>query len=204
MDRLKAQTEAAQLEKQRNEAKMRQPANAEVLDRSRFLNELFLRKSFSWTAVMMDLETVLPIGVQITSIEPQISTEGDVVIRLRVSGERDKAVQLVRNLERSKRFLLPRLSTEAQQAKQANGAQVAPGATPGVEFEVLANYNPIPADAPLVTKASVKSAGVKAAPKAPGAPRHRGDKPATDQPAITLKPYVKPTVTPRPTPKGGA
>ena len=49
------------------------------------MNALFLRKSFSWTAVMMDLETVLPSGVQVTSIEPQIASSGDVVIRLRVS-----------------------------------------------------------------------------------------------------------------------
>jgi len=101
MDQLKARTTAAQMEKANNERKMRQPVNAGVLDRSHFLNGLFLRKSFSWTAVMMDLETVLPVGVQVTSIEPQIDNEGDVIIHLRVSGDRDRSVQLVRNLERS-------------------------------------------------------------------------------------------------------
>ena len=118
MDRLKARTAAAQQEKQSNERRMREPANKAVLDRAQFLNALFLRKSFSWTAVMMDLETVLPSGVQVTSIEPQIAKDGDVVIRLRVSGDRDRAVQLVRNLERSKRFLQPRLSGEAVQARE--------------------------------------------------------------------------------------
>src|SRR6267378_913364 len=54
--------------------------------RAQFLNGLFAWKSFSRTAVMMDLEKVLPTGVQVTSIEPQISKEGDVNIRLRVSG----------------------------------------------------------------------------------------------------------------------
>ncbi len=151
MDRLQARTQAAQAEKLSNERRMRQPANAAVLNRAHFLNTLFLRKSFSWTAVMMDLETVLPSGVQVTSIEPQISNAGDVVIRLRVSGERDRAVQLVRNLERSKRFLQPRLNSESVQAKdiaqgnaaaQNGGAQA--GAPAGVEFEILANYNPLP------------------------------------------------------------
>ncbi len=33
---------------------------------------LFAEKSFSWTSVMMDLERVLPAGVQVTSIEPAI------------------------------------------------------------------------------------------------------------------------------------
>ena len=75
-----------------------------------FLNALFARKSFSWTAVMMDLESVLPTGVQVTSIEPAITKEGEVNIRLRVSGDRDRAVQLVRNLETSQRFVAPRLA----------------------------------------------------------------------------------------------
>lgn len=140
-------------EKQANERRMREPANAAVLTRAQFLNKLFLTKSFSWTAVMMDLETVLPAGVQVTSIEPAISADGDVLIRLRVSGDRDRAVQLVRNLEGSKRFLAPRLTGESVQAKQpgaqGNGGMIAAnngvGVAPqGVEFEILADYNPLP------------------------------------------------------------
>src|ERR1700685_242771 len=115
---------------------MRQPQNAAVLTRAHFLNALFLSKSFSWTAVMMDLETVLPGGVQVTAIEPQISADWDVVIRLRVSGERDRPVQLVRNLERSRRFLGPRLTGEATQAKEGTqGRPAINGAPTGVEFE---------------------------------------------------------------------
>ena len=108
LDRLRNLTIAAQESKLHTEQRMRDPVNARVLDRAHFLNTMFLRKSFSWTAVMMDLENVLPIGVQVTSIEPQIAPDGNVVIRLRVAGERSRAVQLVRNLERSRRFLQPR------------------------------------------------------------------------------------------------
>jgi type IV pilus assembly protein PilN len=143
-----AKVVAAQDEKRKNEQRMREPQNAAVLARAHFLNALFLRKSFSWTAIMMDLETVLPAGVQVTSIEPEPTSDGDVMIRLRVSGDRDRAVQLVRNLERSKRFLAPRLTGEATQAKEAgsqgnnfNANGLAPS---GVEFEILANYNPLP------------------------------------------------------------
>jgi type IV pilus assembly protein PilN len=143
-----AQVVAAQDEKRKNEQKMREPGNAAVLARAHFLNALFLRKSFSWTAIMMDLETVLPAGVQVTSIEPEPTSDGDVMIRLRVSGDRDRAVQLVRNLERSKRFLAPRLTGEAAQAKETgsqNNNVIANSLTPaGVEFEILANYNPLP------------------------------------------------------------
>ncbi len=150
IDQVHAKVVAARQEKQGNERRMQLPANAAVLARAHFLNALFLRKSFSWTAVMMDLETVLPVGVQVTSIEPAIASDGNVIIRMRVSGERDRAVQLVRNLERSKRFLAPRLTGEAAQAKEAGsqGVNMAANANsltpPGVEFEILADYNPLP------------------------------------------------------------
>ena len=73
MDALQNRTTQLQRERQANEARMRQPQNQAVLERSQFLNALFARKSFSWTAVMMDLERVLPAGVQVTSIEPQVA-----------------------------------------------------------------------------------------------------------------------------------
>ena len=71
-------------------------------------------KAFSWTAVMMDLENVLPSGVQVLNIDPVISSkDGKVTIRLRVSGAHDQGgVDLVRNLEHSRRFLAPRLARE--------------------------------------------------------------------------------------------
>ncbi len=144
---LRARTAAFQLDKQRNEARMRQPVNAAVLERSRFLNTVFAHKSFSWTAVMMDLERVLPPGVQVTSIEPQVASDGTVTIRLRVSGDRDRAVQLVRNLETSSRFVGPRLSGEAAQAAnvllQRTGLQE-PTTPSTVQFDILSGYNPLP------------------------------------------------------------
>lgn len=211
---LQVKTEAAKQEKKDNEARMRQPANAAVLDRARFLNRLFLAKSFSWTAVMMDLENVLPPGVQVTSIEPQTTPEGDVVIRLRVAGERDRAVELVRNLERSRRFLQPHLSTETTQAKdngQSNGGfnrnlPQAPGAPLGVEFEILADYNPVPPGEPYLTAK---------APLEPKAPGDRTGQPSATMPhakrppanavpgrypagGVVLKPYVPPARPPKP------
>lgn len=152
LDAIHAQTAKLQAERAANEAKMKQPANAAELVRSQFLNELFAKKAFSWTAVLMDLEDVLPAGLQVSSIEPQIHPTGDVLIRLHVAGERDKAVDLVRNLEKSKRFIAPRLAGESSQQKQQNGAnanryQAFNGNTPitpgGVEFDIIAGYNPL-------------------------------------------------------------
>jgi type IV pilus assembly protein PilN len=122
---------------------------------------------------MMDLENVLPAGVQVTAIEPQITKEGDVNIRLRVTGDRDRAVELVENLERSKRFLAPRLTSESLQANQGTGAaaqlQTIPGA---VEFDILSGYNPLPALPKHAHTAGEKSAAkdADAAPKAAHTP----------------------------------
>ncbi len=168
LDELRDETIAAQRTKLRTEARMREPANAGVLDRAHFLNALFLRKSFSWTAVMMDLENVLPAGLQVTSIEPGVAADGDVTIRLRVAGDRDRAVQLVRNLERSRRFLQPRLGSESSQTREQTG--VAGGRAPlplpgaatlptGVEFEILASYNPLPANESYPTGHTAASMG---------------------------------------------
>ena len=97
MSTLTAETASYEQERRTNETRMREPQNQRVLARSQFLNTLFAKKSFSWTAVMMDLEHVLPGGVQVTSIEPAVTKEGAVSMRLRVTGDRDKAIQLVRN-----------------------------------------------------------------------------------------------------------
>ena len=161
MDALRARTTAFQTERQSDERRMQQPANRAVLERSRLLNGLFQHKSFSWTSVMMDLERVLPAGVQVTSIAPVITAEGDVNIRLRVSGDRDRAVELVRNLERSQRFLNPRLANEAAQTQETGRTvAVAQTSAPGaVEFDILSGYNPLPAPAkPTVVVKTVQSA----------------------------------------------
>lgn len=133
-------------ERQAFEAGMRRPENAAVLRQSHFLNNIFARKAFSWTAVMMDLENVLPAGVQVMSIDPVVDRNGNVVIRMRVSGEHTRAVDLMRNLEHSHRFLYPRLAGEtAENTNTRNGQPAAASAANGrVDFDILAEYNPLP------------------------------------------------------------
>lgn len=146
MEALEQQTQAFQQERVQNEARMRRPENRAVLERAKFLNTVFARKAFSWTSVMMDLEQVLPAGVQVTSIEPSVMADGAVSIHMRVNGPRDLAVDLMRNLEHSKRFLEPRLVNETAQT-QENGraaAAVNTGMLGGVEFDIVSGYNPLP------------------------------------------------------------
>jgi type IV pilus assembly protein PilN len=132
---------------------MRQPKNADVLTQSDFLNDLFRRKSFSWTSTMTDLETVLPGGVQVLSIDPQVTPDGHVTIRMRVSGARDRAVALVKNLEGSKHFASPRLSNEAL-ATPTGGNQpaVQVNTSNDVNFDILADYRPLPPEGKTAAK----------------------------------------------------
>jgi type IV pilus assembly protein PilN len=208
MDALKAQTKALEMERATNEARMREPQNRSVLERSQFLNTMFATKSFSWTAVMMDLEGVLPGGVQVTSIEPSITAERDINIRLRVSGLRDLEVDLVRNLEKSQRFLHPRLAAESSQlSEQGKVVQAAQMGVPGgVEFDILSGYIPLPADLmktpaggranegkPAVASATAgghRAAQSSAAQSRPATPGTAGTAGAVKKPARTAAPGV--------------
>ncbi|MCL2660798.1 MAG: fimbrial assembly protein [Acidobacteriaceae bacterium] len=166
MNNLKAQTLKYQQEQKKNEARMQEPQNQAVLYRSQFLNDVFARKSFSWTAVMMELERVLPAGVMVTNIEPNVSKEGDVSIRMRISGDRDQGVQLLKNLELSERFLSPMLTTESSQQEQhGHSAATVPTAPGAVEFEIMSGYNKLPEASAKQAKAGSDSADGKAAQK---------------------------------------
>ena len=148
------------------EALMRQPDNARTLAQAQNLNQLFDEKAFSWTMAMEDLETVLPAGVQVTTIEPTRAKDGHISLRMRVVGPRDRAVDLVRNLEHSRRFLLPRIVGENSQSTGGPGERAEPvSASNRVDFELLADYNP-------ATPAERKAAKAKAAEEASPSSRH--------------------------------
>jgi len=164
------------LQKQEADSKvfMEKPANAAVLTQAAFLNQVFARKAFSWTAIMMDLENVLPAGVQVLNIDPETDKAGNVTIRLRVSGQRDHAVELVRNLEHSRRFLQPRLASETAETSNAGGNQGNFQQTSGpvnVNFDVLAGYNPLEPSAKDEKKAEKEADGSETDAPAAKAPK---------------------------------
>jgi type IV pilus assembly protein PilN len=212
MDALKTKTMRFQQERSSNEARMRQPQNMAVLERSQFLNAVFARKSFSWTSVMMDLERVLPAGVQVTSIDPVITKEGDVNIRLRVTGDRERTVLLVRNLETSQRFVAPRLAGEQALTAEGNqgtrGVAVQPVVPGGVVFEILSGYNPLPLTTAKAEKSEGKDAGNGTGAEAAGAAKKTVTKRARAKTGVA--PAAGPGVSKgsaaktAKTPKGGA
>ena len=141
-------------------AMMQQPQNAEVLQQSGTLNKLIDAKAFSWTLAMEDLETVLPGGVQVTTLEPVVDKKtGQISVRLRVLGPRDKAVELVQNLEHSHRFLQPRIIGETAESSNTPNAALEPvSASNRVNFDVLADYNPATAEERHAQKKRAESA----------------------------------------------
>jgi len=77
------------------EGTLRQPANAEVLQRSFLLNTLIEHKAISWTKIFGDLETVMPIEARIISVRlPQITSQNEVVLDVEV-GAKDPGPFLV-------------------------------------------------------------------------------------------------------------
>jgi type IV pilus assembly protein PilN len=131
-------------EREGYQAMMHKPDNAAVLDQAEFLNKLFDEKAFSWTLAMEDLETVLPGGVQVTTLEPARAKDGHITLHLRVVGPRDRSVELVRNLEHSRRFLLPRIVGEnASETTAGPNQRLAPvSASDRFDFDLQAEYNP--------------------------------------------------------------
>src|SRR3954447_5129104 len=130
-------------ERQGYEAMMRQPDNAQVLQRANNLNAHFDEKNFSWTLAMEDLETVLPGGVQVTTLEPvRDEKTGQITLKLRVVGPRDKGLELVQNLERSRPFLPPVITGESIENNGGPGAALEPvSASNRVNFDLNAEYN---------------------------------------------------------------
>ncbi len=189
------------------QALMRQPQNAAVLTQAVFLNQLFAEKAFSWTAIMMDLETVLPAGVQVMNIDPTTDKSGAVTIRLRVNGQRDRAVELVRNLEHSRRFLQPRLASESlETSASGNQANFQPANGPtNVNFDVLAEYNPLPVgEAPKNAAPESATKETPAGTQSPAAKAETG--PSAPGPAARRRHLAPPAplapARPRPSQKG--
>jgi type IV pilus assembly protein PilN len=185
---------------------MHQPPNAQLLAQAAMLNQLFGEKSFSWTLAMEDLETVLPGGVQVTSLEPVRAKDGQITLHLRVTGPRDREVDLVKNLEHSRRFLSPRIVGEnAQSSEGADKRILEPvSASNRYDFDLLAEYNP----APPGERKAAKAAPIAEEPvkeRLPALPASALPRGAVNQapPQRLRSPYAAPRpARPKPNPGG--
>jgi len=178
---------------------MRQPPNAQLLKQSEALNRLFDEKAFSWTLAMEDLETVLPGGVQVSTLEPARAKDGHITLHLRVIGPRDRAVDLVRNLEHSRHFLLPRIVSENAESTDRPGQQMEPvSVSDRVDFDLLADYNPAtPEESKAFTKPAGKSGDSEGLSRPANHSRHPMPLPAAGQ---GRPPYAGRSQPPNPRP----
>jgi len=178
------------------EAMMAQPKNAEFMTEVDELNELFEEKAFSWTMAMESLETELPGGVQVTQIEPQRGKDGKITLHLRVAGPHNLSDDLVKNLERSRRFHLPRIvGEEAESANTANTKNIEPVSTSNrFNFDLQAEYVPPTEDELAAEKRKFKAVereSITQMPTPSVAPQ-----PAMRNPVLPL--HQPPTRGPRP------
>jgi type IV pilus assembly protein PilN len=126
---------------------MQEPQNAQLLAETRTLNKLFDEKAFSWTLTIESLETVLPGGVQVSTLAPTRAADGHITLHIRVIGPRDKGIEFVRNLEHSRRFLMPRIVNESAENSNVPGQNLQPVSdTNRFSFDLQADYNPPSAD----------------------------------------------------------
>jgi len=86
------------------ETVLQKPENAQVLDRSLFLNSLIYRKGISWTKIFADLEEILPHNVRVISIRPS-NAQNQIVLQMTVGAEQTAPLrELLIKLENSESF----------------------------------------------------------------------------------------------------
>jgi type IV pilus assembly protein PilN len=145
------------------------PENRTTRDESQFLNQLIERKAFSWTRVLENLEKVMPPRVHVVSISPQLNEDNELALKMTVAGDsRDRAIELARRMEESRRFAQTQIIREASTQSQT-------GDTEQVELsaiyipEAVADLTSTPAPTSATTKPGIQTPA-KSGTKAPTRP----------------------------------
>jgi Tfp pilus assembly protein PilN len=134
---LQAQIAQGNREIAQAQAFLNRPENRDTRDKSQMLNALIARKAFSWTEVFTDLEKIMPPRLHVVSIRPELNEDNQLELRLAVAGDsRQRALDLVKKMEASRRFKDPEVLSESTlQATQNNAGG-------GVQFDIRTLYVP--------------------------------------------------------------
>ena len=94
------------------EASMRKVENADVLERSVFLNTLIARKGISWSRLFADLEQVMPHNVRLVALRPQANAKNEIQLEMTVAAQSiEPVIDLLKRMERSTVFTVPSMAT---------------------------------------------------------------------------------------------
>jgi type IV pilus assembly protein PilN len=78
--------------------------NAKLKERAAFVNGIIDERSFDWTQMFMDLERIVPVGVHVVSIQPQLE-KGHMFVRLMVAATTDESkIKFLHAMENSAAF----------------------------------------------------------------------------------------------------
>jgi type IV pilus assembly protein PilN len=172
-------------QKNKGQAILNRAENRSTRDRSNFVNELIDLKSFSWTLVMADMESLMPTRIRIVSIQPERDKNGQIQVKITAGGDAgEKGVELLRNMEKSRYFHNTVL--RAITYTSLNGQQLQAGVDLA-KFELDAYYIPHLPER-VKTSHENKSVTGSAGSGNPLAVPHRPKK----QPALGIHPIPRP------------
>ena len=137
------------MKRQQAEEFLNRPENRATRDQSQFLNQLIERKTLSWTHVLEDLEKVMHARVHLISIHPELDDDNQLTLKMVVGGDsRDKAIELARRMEDSRRFAQTNIVSEHSERSNTGDTE---------EFDIVAIYVPEPLAAGAASKTEIKS-----------------------------------------------
>jgi type IV pilus assembly protein PilN len=137
MAEIRQQIARCEDERAKAEAVLNRPENRTMREQSQFVNGLISRKAFSWTQVFADLERMMPPGLHVTSIQPELSKDNQLQIKMNVGGQSmDRALELVHRMEKSPQFHDPHITEQNFNQGSTSGD--------AIQSQVVATYLPQP------------------------------------------------------------
>ncbi len=126
-------------EKAQAQAILNKPANRGIADQSQFLNELFARKSISWTRIFSETERIMPYDIHVVSMKPDYTANNELVVHVVVATDsRDRAVELVKHMEQSSHFRSPQVVAETVTTNPSDQS----AGRGNIQFDIASVYVP--------------------------------------------------------------
>jgi type IV pilus assembly protein PilN len=191
LTQVEAQIQSLGHEEAQARAILNKPANKVIADQSDFLNQLFARKSLSWTRIFTEMEKIVPAGLHVVSMKPEYTKTNDLVLHVIVATDsRDRAVEMVRHMESSNHLRQAQIVAETV-TTNSSGEAVGGG---NIQFDIAAIYVPGAAESDEATPAAgADKNGTQppgAAPKRAAMPQQNASPGANPPSAATARAYT--------------